>query len=322
MDIKNLSYNELLLLADSNDFYNIVSDKQMLVEYITQLHKRYCKENNIKSTKIVFSDLLSENTYGCYDYGDHNIYINKKLLDIFEQCKKTNNSYYTYVLVSTIVHESRHLWQHINLKKMFDKDASDRDKITLYSVHKKKHEVKEALKEKTTTSKGLISIKDNINLIKNMFLGLEFQIEYGNSPCELDAEEEVLKAFMYIYENNLSENSLNILLNYANKIRENEGLWFLSHEYYEDKDTMYEKKAFEVIKSVYMNYLKISLEEHKKGNHSYSEEEHVFSLYPSINKVICAIKANGRKVPERTEDSKVITQLFSSSSRKMLPSKK
>ena len=322
MDIKNLSYDELILLADSDDFYNIICNEQKVGQYIAELHKKYCKENNIKPTKIIYSELLENNTYGSYNYVDHNIYINKKLIDIFKQCKNTNNSFYPYVLISTIIHESRHLWQHTNIKKMFDKNTTDREKISLYSVHKQMHEVKHAIKENPSQTKGLIRVKDGINLVKNLFLALELKIEYGNCPCELDAEEEVLEAFIKIYENNLSENSLNILLNYANEIRENEGLWFLSHEYYEDKDKPYDKKAFEVIKSVYMNYLKVSIEEHKKGNHSYHEEEHVFSLFPCINKSICAIKENGWKVPESTLDSKEIKQLFSSDNKKMLPPKK
>ncbi len=321
MDIKNLSYNELILLADSDDFYNIICNPQMLGQYIAELHKKYCKENNVKPTKIIYSELLENNTYGSYNYVDKSVYINKKLIDIFEKCKNTNNSFYPYVLISTIIHESRHLWQHTNLKKMFDKNATDREKISLYSVHKQMHEVKHAIKENPSQTKGLIRVKDGINLVKNLFLAMELKIEYGNCPCELDAEEEVLEAFMKIYENNLSENSLNILLNYANEIRENEGLWFLSHEYYEDKDKPYDKKAFEVIKSVYMNYLKFSIEEHKKGKHSYSEEEHVFSLFPCMNKVICAIKENGYKVPESISDSKEIKQLFACS-KKALPPKK
>ena len=321
MDVKSLSYNQLLLLAESNDFYDIICNQQMLGLYIAELHKKYCKENNIKPTKIIYSEFLENNTYGSYNYVDKNIYINKKLLDIFEQCKKDNNSFYPYVLISTIIHESRHLWQHINLKKMFDKDATDREKISLYSVHKQMYEVKQAIKENPSQTKGLIKVKDGINLVKNLFLAMELKIEYGNCPCELDAEEEVIKTFMKIYENNLSENSLNILLNYANEIRENDGLWFLSHEYYEDKDNAYDKKSFEVIKSVYMNYLKTSIEEHKKGNHSYSEEEHVFGLFPYLNKVICAIKENGWKVPESTLDSKEIKQLFACS-KKALPPKK
>jgi hypothetical protein len=321
MDIKNLSYDELILLVDSDDFYNIICNEQMVGQYIAELHKKYCKENNIKPTKIIYSELLGNNTYGSYNYVDRGIYINKKLIDIFEQCKNTNNSFYPYILISTIIHESRHLWQHTNIKKMFDKNVTDREKISLYSIHKQMHEVKHAIKENPSQIKGLIRVKDGINLVKNLFFALELKIEYGNCPCELDAEEEVLKAFMYIYENNLSENSLNILLNYANGIRENEGLWFLSHEYYEDKEKPYDKKAFKVIKSVYMNYLKDSIEEHKKGNHSYSEEKHVFSLFPNMNKVICEIKENGRKVPESTSDSKEIKQLFACSKKALSPKK-
>ena len=46
MDVKNLSYDELILLADSDDFYNIICNEQMVGEYIAELHKKYCKENS------------------------------------------------------------------------------------------------------------------------------------------------------------------------------------------------------------------------------------------------------------------------------------
>jgi len=322
MNIKDLNYDELLLLADSDDFYNVICNEQMVGQYIAQLHKMSCKENSVKATKIIYSELLENNTYGSYNYVDHNIYVNKKLIDIFEQCKSTNNSFYPYILISTIVHESRHLWQHRNLKKMFDKNASDREKISLYSVDKQMHEVKHALRENKPKTEGIIKVKEGINSVESLFLAMELKVEYGNCPCELDAEEEVLKAFMKIYENNVSENTLNILLNYVNDIRENEGLWFLSHEYYEDKDKPYDKRTFEIIKSVYMNYIKTSIEEHKKGNHSYSEEEHVFGLFPYMNKIIKAINENGRRVPESTKDSKEIIKLFSCCANKALPQKK
>ena len=88
---------------------------------------------------------------------------------------------------------------------------------------------------------------------------------------------------------------------------------------------MYFGNSFELKNSSFSNedenFEKASIEEHKEGNHYYSEEKHVFSLFPCMNKVICAIKENGYKVPESTLDSKEIKQLFACS-KKALPPKK
>ena len=64
---------------------------------------------------------------------------------------------------------------------MFDKDTKDREKISLYSVHKQMHEVKQAIKENPSQTKGLIRVKDGINLVKNLFLAMELKVEYGNN---------------------------------------------------------------------------------------------------------------------------------------------
>ena len=48
MDIKKLDYSQLILLADSDDFYNIVCNEQKFGEYIETLHKTYCKEKNVE----------------------------------------------------------------------------------------------------------------------------------------------------------------------------------------------------------------------------------------------------------------------------------
>lgn len=314
MELKSLSYNELLLLAESNDFYNIIKSREDVSLYLSLLHKAYCKENNFKTSKIIYSDCLENNVYACYDYKDHNIYFNLKLIEIYEMCKSTKNTFYPYVLIFTTIHESRHSWQHINLKKMFKPDTSYREKLALYSILKKKEEIKNL----PSVNRKKHTIKDDLNLLRNIFLSLELNIEYSNCPSELDAEEEAIKALMYIYETTLTENSLNILLNYANRIKENDGLWFLSHEYYEDKDNGRDKKSFEVIKEVYMNYLKLSIEEHKKGNHNFTEEHYVFSLFPNLNKLITVIRKYG-KVPEISSDSKEISRLFSNNQKSLPP---
>jgi hypothetical protein len=183
------------------------------------------------------------------------------------------------------------------------------------------YEVKEAIKEtRGVKIKEIMNIKDFLGSVKSIFVAQELELEYGNSPCELDSEEEVIKAFKYIYETTLSEDSLVILLNYTESIRNNsdKGLWFIGHEYYEDKESPYDKRAFEVIKSVYMNYLKESLEHHKKGEHFYQQEDHLISLYPNLNEIILKIRENGYQIPKmNSEDSKVLN-IFSSNNQKLL----
>ena len=323
MDISKLSYKELLLFATSKDFYNHIITKNEVKEFMSVLHRAYCMESKIKPTRVEISYDLENNTYGCYSYADRVIYINGKLLDVFYDCKDSKNSYYPYALITTIIHESRHLWQHLNLKKMYDKGVSDREKLSLYSIDKKMNEVKKAPKVKAKRNKGnaLISFGDLSNIVENIFLGFELELEYSNCPGELDAEEEAMKALMYIYKTTKSKDALNIILNYGEKIRTTDGLWFLSHEYYEDKDKPYSKKAFEVIKEVYMNYLKRSIEEHKQGNHFYHEEEYVRELYPTIETVAKTIETIGYRVPELNDDAKKIIGLFSSN-KKLLKSGK
>ena len=117
------------------------------------------------------------------------------------------------------------------------------------------------------------------------------------------------------------KNILNIMLNYADKIRLNNGLWFLSHEYYEDKDKPYDKKALDVIKSVYMSYLKKSLDEHSNGNHHYHEEEYVISLYETLNKIIDTIKEHNYKVPELSDDSYRVLSSFTNKPKNLISSR-
>ena len=322
MGLKELDYKELLLLASNSSFYKTIVTREDVVEYLNAIHLSYCKLNNIKSVKIEISSDLADNTYGAYNYNDRKIYINSKFLEMFYDCKDENNSYYPYALISTIVHESRHLWQHQNIKLMFKEDTSNKDKLSLYSLHKKMHEVKETKKIKLPKKqKSVTTIADALNVSKIMFLGFEFEIEYSNCPCELDAEEEVLKAFMYIFSTTRDKNILNIMLNYADKIRLNDGLWFLSHEYYEDKDKPYDKKALDVIKSVYMSYLKKSLDEHSNGNHHYHEEEYVISLYETLNKIIDTIKEHNYKVPELSADSYRVLSSFTNKPKNLISSR-
>lgn len=313
-----MDYKELLLLASESNFYKIIATKEDVIEYLNMIHLRYCKLNNIKPVKIEISYDLADNTYGAYSFNNHKIYINYKFLEMFYDCKDEKNSYYPYALISTIIHESRHLWQHQNIKLMFNKDASNQDKLSLYSLHKKIHEVKEAKKLKLPRVGKITSLVDALNASKVMFLGFEFEIEYSNCPCELDAEEEVLKAFMYVCSTTRDKNILNIMLNYADKIRLNNGLWFLSHEYYEDKDNPYDKKALEVIKSVYMSYLNKSLKEHSNGNHHYHEEEYVLSLYETLNKIIDTIKEYNYRVPELSKDSTRVLSSFTNKPKNLI----
>lgn len=309
--MNNLSYEQLCLLVEYDDFYKVVDTREKLEMYTNLLHKGYCKKNNIRANKIKFINGISDSTYGFYYDLEDKIYLNSKFLEVFDRCKENENRYYPYALLATIIHESRHKWQYHNIKKMFSKTASYREKLSLYSYDKKRYESTTISNLGIKDTTKYLTSRNLIKIVKVKFLEEEFKLEYNNYPHELDAEEEVINVLNQIYETALSENSLNILLNYVNDKRENNGLWFLSHEYYEDKDNPYDKKAFNVLKDVYMDYLRVVLDEHKKGNHFYHEEDYVFSLYPSISELIDKIKKSNIEIPSKSDDCKLIEKTFS-----------
>lgn len=310
MNISNLNYEQLLLLADSNRFYEIVDSKEKAIQYINALHHAYCKENNIKQTKIIFTNDFENNAYARYDPEHKKVFMNSKIIDLFNIMKDENNMYYPFILVMVTIHETRHLWQYKNINKMFSGDASNREKLTLYALHKKLHEAKNMRNVKISPNAKTIKIKDLLKVTKNFFTIKEMEMEYGNSPFELDAEEEVMEAFKFIYTKTFSENSLNILLNYGNKIYKNDGLWFLDHEYYEDLEKPYSNRAFNVIKKLFIDCRKKELEA-IKNKEIYSCEDYTFDLYPTISEVIKKITTVGSEIPEIGDDYDNFIKSFS-----------
>ena len=310
MNINELSYEQLCLLIDSEYFYDFVDSKEKVELYVNLLHRLYCKENNMRASSITFINGLSSNTYGYYNPIENKIYLNSKFLEVFNNCKENKNVYYPYALLSTIIHESRHKWQHNNINKMFSSNTSYREKISLYATDKKRYEAMHAQKLKIKEDTKKYTGRQLIKIVKTAFLVTEFELEYDNSPTELDAEEEVISILKKVYETTLSENSLNILLNYVEKKRTGGGLWFLSHEYYEDKEHPYRKRAFKVVKDVYMDFLNRSIEKHKQGIHSYHEEDYLFSLYPSMNEIIEKIRESNADIPNKIQDYLVFEREF------------
>lgn len=321
MNISNLNYEQLLLLADSNRFYEIVDSKEKAIQYINALHHAYCKENNIKQTKIIFTNDFENNAYACYNPAHKKVFMNSKIIDLFNIMKDENNTYYPFILVMVTIHETRHLWQYQNINKMFSNDTSNREKLTLYALHKKLHEAKNMRNVKISPNAKTIKIKDLLKVTKNFFTIKEMEMEYGNSPIEFDAEEEVMKAFMFIYDTTLSEMSLNVLLNYANKINKNDGLWFLDHEYYEDLENPYSQRSFKVIRELFVDCRKKELEAIKNKNHGYCSEEYTLDLYPTISKTIHLINQNQNEVPEIGTDYDNFANYFFNTT-KSLPKRK
>ena len=312
MKITDMNFDELCLLVDSEKFYQIINDKEQVELYVNLLHKEYCKENKLKYRPISFTSSISSRTYGYYDYLSDRIFLNEKFLDIYEECKEKGNSYYPFALLTTVIHESRHKWQHLNIKRMFLNDTSYREKLALYDIAKKRYEVTNIEKLKIRNNTKNYTTRELIKIAKTGFLALEFELEYSNSPSELDAEEEAIKALKKIYETTLSENSLSVLLSYVDKKRNSNGLWFLSHEYYEDKENPYNKKAFKVIKEVYMDFLNKSLEMHKQKKYGYHEEEYVLELFPNMSEIISNMEKIGIDVSYEIDDNKEFKKLFHS----------
>ena len=294
-EIREYDYDNLLLLVAKGDFYKYINTPDKLEEFVNLLHLAYCKKHKIKPTQISFDPEAGENAYGAYSENKNLIFLNPMFKFIFNHCMQTNNKAFPLMLTTTIVHESRHYWQSKNTKKMYSKKTSKRERLSLYSFHKRTTRVKKALKRPRRSIFPMYNfVKQSIRDLNIALLGVELQMEYANSPVELDAEEEAMEALVYMYDKSESEEVLKYLLNYGDKIKNNRGVWFLPNEYREDKNKPYDRRSFPIIKFFHDDYEK-----------NYSKEmlscEYVLRMYPAIWSTIEQIKEMDDDIPENVD---------------------
>ena len=205
-EIRNYDYERLTLLVAKGEFYKYVTTPEELEEFLNLLHGAYCKKYDMKPTKIIFDPETGENAYGAYSEGENVIFLNPMFKFIFNHCRQIGNKAFPFMLMTTIIHESRHYWQDKNIKKLYKKKTSKRERLSLYSFHKRSTRVKRALKRPRRSIFSMFDpIKQSIRMLNITLLGIELQMEYANSPVELDAEEEVMEALIYLYDETKSE---------------------------------------------------------------------------------------------------------------------
>lgn len=112
IDLSNLNLKELIALG-GRDFYKTVTDKQDLMLYLQEVSKRVCEENSVANYPQLSVVNIREDTMGVSFF--NNIAINSKLLDCFDMFKMLNNTHYVFMLLSTVIHETRHFLQLGNL---------------------------------------------------------------------------------------------------------------------------------------------------------------------------------------------------------------
>lgn len=108
IDLSKLDLKQLIALG-GRDFYKFVQNKQDLMTYLNEVCMRVCQENGLTvSPQLSIVDLQGE-TMGISLL--NNIGINAKLLNCFDIFKMLNNTHYVFMLISTVIHETRHFLQ-------------------------------------------------------------------------------------------------------------------------------------------------------------------------------------------------------------------
>ena len=95
----------MLAKVDEN-FYKEITSKQEFRNFIDEFVKKFCNENNLKSTQIK-TDKFSD--YSMYYNPEQNlVYISDFYFDKFETFAKDKNFYFLQNFFNNLVHELRH----------------------------------------------------------------------------------------------------------------------------------------------------------------------------------------------------------------------
>lgn len=112
IDLTKLSLRELITLG-GQDFYKAITSQNDIMLYLQQVCNKVCEENGICTFPTLSTKNLQPDYMGITLID--NIYINSKLLNLFEIFKGLKNSHYIFMLLITVIHETRHFLQYKNV---------------------------------------------------------------------------------------------------------------------------------------------------------------------------------------------------------------
>lgn len=290
--IKNLNYTQLLCLADSNKFYVLIDSPEMLYCYLECLHNSWCNNNNVKPTKIVIDENLNANSWAALSLETKppTIEFCKDLFDILENCKLTNNKIYPFKIISSCIHESKHLWQFQNHKYLGTSKLSMVENLSVASYASRIKSVEKINNQIRIYNKNERMGKSYGQVISSIYiaiLGQEYMMEYGNMPHELDANEEAFKAIKTVYDISNSPQSLLSLVILAKNVKRNfdGGLWFLDNEYLKMKQNgKKDTKFYKALQQCYGDFTSKRYEHYiNNRDFSYDIEDYTIECYPMLS---------------------------------------
>ena len=129
----NMNLTQLLNLVDNN-FYQKIRNPSEFLDYLHTVYNKSCNRAGIFNNLSRFSiHELDEDEYGVF-YPEANLMVlNKLLIDKFDKYKASNNLFYPYILITTVLHESRHFSQQ-NIKSNVDYFIKDFALFSKYLV--------------------------------------------------------------------------------------------------------------------------------------------------------------------------------------------
>lgn len=295
IELKNYNYNQLLKLASSSEFYDVVNSEQKLIEYVGCLHSEFCKNFNIKPVKIKFCNLPIETWAQWQRNFSEKILINENLLKAFNSLRNSKNSFYPLKIVQVVTHESRHSWQYKNIKNIntFKLNLSENLAVaalkkaqTLMRVYNKviKNSDKVFLKPKQIQKDLKFKLKN-----KNDLTFMEQ--EYGFNAYELDANNYSMQVLNYIENNSTDSKTIPNITMLKSEIKATVECckWNIEQEYESLKQSKFKDvcKAFEVAVEDYNNKKREQIYKHK--NYNYTSDQYVLDLYPTLSNEVKSV---------------------------------
>lgn len=118
MKFESLTFNQLISAVDAR-FYSRVRTRSDLVDFLNALYRSSCWHNGVRSEiKPLEFPLLKPADYSLFYPSVMSSGLNKRLVDMFDFCRITKNTYYPYLLVASVLHESRHHAQSVANSKV------------------------------------------------------------------------------------------------------------------------------------------------------------------------------------------------------------
>lgn len=137
--LENLSRAELVSMFNPKVFYSLSSNQRNIL--FQAVVNDYLKENNIKPCAVTLANLPLGGTticYGNYSPARGVIQLNSKLFDNIDSLSDTQNQYFPYKVLSTLIHETQHRVQFMNIDNIATSEADYEIKQSLLAPQQDK----------------------------------------------------------------------------------------------------------------------------------------------------------------------------------------